>query len=318
MVECIHRGDIVAVDAEGIIIAAYGDPKKKTYWRSAAKPFQVIPLVEAGGLEHFGFTGEELAFMTSSHNGEERHVDTALSILNKLGQTPETLECGTAAPMYQKAASSLLKKGGSFNPLTNPCSGKHTSMLALALIRNYPLASYSDPAHPVQHEMFRTVSQITGVAIKDFTIGIDGCGVPVFGLPLLQMAKAYALLAKPDNLPDIRANTLRIIASAMTSHPYFVAGTNRLDTALMETTKGRILAKLGAEGVYCVSVMDQGIGIALKIEDGNKRAIDPVITELLSRLGFLSENELLSLQNYHTPLVKNHRGEIIGTIKPAF
>ena len=131
MVECIHRGDLVIVDTTGKIIHQIGDPQKVTYWRSAAKPFQVLPLVEAGGLQHFSFTSEELALMTSSHNGEERHVATTLAMLGKLNQTPDTLECGTAPPLSQRAANQLLAKGQSFSVLTNSCSGKHCNMIEI-------------------------------------------------------------------------------------------------------------------------------------------------------------------------------------------
>ena len=220
--------------------------------------------------------------------------------------------------MYQRAANALLHAGCSFSPLTNPCSGKHTAMIALAILRGYDVAGYSQVTHPVQHEMLRTISDLAGLFTKDITMGIDGCGVPVFGLPLYNMALAYAHLSEPNHFPEPRQAALRTIASAMTSNPYFVAGTTRLDTILMETTKGRILAKLGAEGVYCVSIMNQGIGIALKIEDGNYRAIDPTIIELLRRLHFIDEQEFAVLQNRWEVKLKNHRKETIGLIKAVF
>jgi L-asparaginase II len=318
MVESIHRGDLVAVDTAGRIIYSIGDPHKKTFWRSAAKPFQVLPLVEAGGLERFMFSGEELALMTSSHGGEEGHVRTAAAILEKMGLPPGTLECGDAAPMYQRAANLLLQNGTEFGPLHNPCSGKHAAMMALALLRGYELPGYAQPVHPVQQEMLRTIADVTGLLPKDIHLGIDGCGVPVFGLPLYNMAVAYAHLSHPHKFPQPRREALEIIAAAMTRHPWFVAGTGRLDTVLMEATGGRILAKLGAEGVYNVSIMGEGIGLALKIEDGNTRAIDPVIIETLHHMGFLRKSELEALQKRRRVLVKNHRKETIGLIEAAF
>ena len=317
-VESVHRGDLTVVDTRGHIVYSIGDPHKFTFWRSAAKPFQVLPLVEAGGIERFSLTGEELALMTSSHGGEERHVQCVQSILDKLGRTAEVLQCGTAPPMYQRAANDILKKGGSFTSLTNSCSGKHSSMIALAIIREYEISGYFEPIHPVQHEMLRVIADIAGLMPKDMKIGIDGCGVPVFGLPLYNMAIAYAHLSNPNTFPEIRQNALRTIASAMTTHPFFVAGSGRLDTSLMEITKGRILAKLGAEGVYNISVMNEGLGLTLKIEDGNTRAIDPVVIEVLNRLSLLTTAELEALQTRRNVMLRNHRKQTIGQIKAVF
>jgi L-asparaginase II len=318
MVESIHRGDLVAVDTHGRIIYSVGDPYKKTFWRSAAKPFQVLPLVEAGGVERFQLTGEELALMTSSHGGEEGHVTTVEGILAKLDMDPAFLECGPAAPMNQRAANAIQNNNGRFCSRTNSCSGKHCSMLALCAIRGYEISGYAQPVHPVQHEMLRTIADMTGLMPKDITLGIDGCGVPVYGLPLFNMAVAYAHLSRPDHCPQIRREALKIISGAMVRHPWYVAGTNRLDTVLMEATGGRILAKLGAEGVYNVSIMDEGIGLALKIEDGNTRAIDPVIIEALTRMGFLKTEELETLEKRRKVPVKNHRKETIGLIQAVF
>ncbi|MBS4029909.1 MAG: asparaginase [Clostridiales bacterium] len=318
MMESIHRGDLAVVDTGGNLVFSIGNPQLKTYWRSAAKPFQVIPMVEAGGMERFGFTGEELAVMTSSHGGEERHVAVIQSMLNKLKRTALDLECGPSPPMYQRAANEILKAGGTFSTLTNSCSGKHCCMMALAEMRELDIAGYSQVIHPVQHETLRTVSDVTGLFPKDIQLGIDGCGVPVFGLPLYNMAIAYAHLGKPDSFPEVRKEAMGTVAAAMTANPYFVAGTGRLDTELMEVTRGRILAKLGAEGVYCLSVMGEGIGMALKIEDGNTRAIDPVIIEVLKRMNLLSAEEFDSLHERWEVKVRNHRKETVGMIKTVF
>ncbi|MDW7651773.1 MAG: asparaginase [Bacillota bacterium] len=318
MVESIHRGDLVAVDTRGSDLFHLGNAHKKTYWRSAAKPFQVLPLVEAGGMERFGLTPEELALMTSSHSGEERHIAAAKSILTKIDQSAEVLECGIAPPMSKRAANEILKQGRTFTTLTNPCCGKHTAMIALAIVKGLDISGYAQPIHPVQHEMLRTIADISGLMPKDITIGIDGCGVPVFGMPLFNMAIAYAHLSRPNLCPEPRKTALGTIASAMVKHPFMVAGSKRLDTDLMEATQGRILAKLGAEGIYCVSVMEEGIGIALKIEDGNSRAIDPVIIEVLNRMGFLSPDELAALRSRQEGKIRNNRKETVGIIRHTF
>ncbi|MBS4021666.1 MAG: asparaginase [Dethiobacter sp.] len=319
VVESIHRGDLVVADSSGSIIYSIGDACKFTYWRSSAKPFQVLPLVESGGVEHFGLDNQDLALFTSSHNGEEKHVAGIHSIFTKLGLDTGLLSCGTAPPLSQWASRSLLGKNEPFTALTNPCSGKHAAMLALCLIRGYDTTGYTDPAHPLQLEISDTISDVTGLGPADITLGTDGCGVPVYGLPLLNMALAYARLSLPgDNFSAARRVALRTIAASMIEKPYYVSGTRSLDTTVMEATEGRILAKQGAEGVYCLAVMDKGMGLALKIEDGHHRAIGPVIIEVLRRLGLIRPEELERLKDSRQVKIQNHRKEVIGLIKTAF
>lgn len=319
MVESIHRGDLVVVDDGGKIIYSLGDPHKRTYWRSAAKPFQAVPLVESGGMEQYGFTDEELAFMCSSHNGEEKHRKACLSILHKTGLDPSNLACGTAPPMHQKTANLLLQSGESFSALTNGCSGKHAAMLALARLRGYDLHNYTDRLHPVQLEMRDCIADCARTRVGGLSLGTDGCGVPVFGLPLYHMALAYLGVARPHKyFSEKRAEALKRVAAAMTAHPFYVAGTGRLDTAIMEATGGRILAKMGAEGVYCLCDLAQGIALAMKVEDGNGRAVAPAVTAVLEKLQLISMKEAESLAGFRYPQLKNHRGEVVGHILTAF
>lgn len=318
-VECIHRGDLVVVNLEGDILYSVGDPHKETYWRSAAKPFQVLPLIEAGGIDKYGFTGEELALMSSSHGGEERHVNIVKEIFKKLNSKVDLLDCGIASPMNINAARDVIRGGGNFQHVHNACSGKHSAMIALALLKGFPVKNYIKLEHPVQQEILDVIADVTEFKREEIKIGVDGCGVPVFHMPIYNMALAYAKLSKPDGVePESRKEALRIVGDAMTKNPYFVAGTGRLDTLLMEVTKGRLVAKLGAEAVYCVGVMDKGIGIVFKIEDGNYRAIDPVIVELLRRLDFISTEEYEKLKDQWEVKIRNHRKEVIGTIKAVF
>lgn len=317
-VESIHRGDWVVVDTQGRILASKGDPQKRTFWRSAAKPFQAMPALEAGGEEHFGLTNQEIAILCSSHNGEQRHVETVRTLLGKMGLDASALDCGVAKPMLAEATYEALQRGEAFTALQNPCSGKHSGMLALARMKQWPLENYIRTDHPVQKTMLETICQVTSLNGKDIGLAIDGCGVPVFELPLYNMALAYARLSQPEGFftgPSLKA--ARRVAEAMIHEPFYVAGTRRIDTALMEVTNGRLLAKLGAESVYCVSVMSKGIGIALKIEDGSYRGIDPVIIDLLKRMGELDQEEMKPLTRYARPLVKNHRNEVIGHLECA-
>ena len=312
--ESIHRGDIVAVSGSGEILFSYGDAYKSTFWRSSAKPFQLLQLIEIGGIERFHFTPSEIALMCASHGGEESHVNEVKALLEKLGKSVDDLDCGISRPMNEREYRRLLKGNIPFTAANNPCSGKHSGMLALGIISDIELENYINPEHPVQKIMLKTVSEMTDMEENKIDIAIDGCGVPVFGMSILNMAIAYAKLAGPYT-KDIRGDALKIISHAMVTNPYFVAGTDRLDTIIMEETNGKILAKLGAESVYCMSILDKGIGIALKIEDGAYRALDALVPKLLHVHGFISDMELENI-NSRLPLVLyNHRKDEIGKIE---
>ncbi len=318
-IESIHRGDIVVVNKDYGIVYAVGNPEKRTYWRSAAKPFQVLPMIEAGGVEEFGFGDADIAIMASSHGGEERHVKKVQCVLSKMGYKEEILDCGAAAPMYYPAAKKLLKEGKVFKAIHNACSGKHSSMIALALLKGYEVKGYINSDHPVQREMLDVVADVTGMAKASIGLGVDGCGVSVFELPVYNMAVAYSKLALArDVKTSAREEAISKVAEAMAKNPYYVAGSERLDTLLIETTKGRLVAKLGAEGVYCIGVMNEGIGIALKIEDGNTRPIDAIVLKLLKSLDLITPSEHEELRRNCMKGIKNHRGEIIGEIRAAF
>jgi L-asparaginase II len=318
-VENLYRGDVVVVNTDHEIMMIMGDPYKRTYWRSAAKPFQTIPFLEAGGLERYGMTDKELALMTASHGGEPDHVVTAANLLEKIGFNENALRCGSAPPMHQPSMRDLLESKKPWTPFHNCCSGKHGAMLALAAMKGYDPACYDDLSHPVQQEILSVIAEITGMEAETIGIGIDGCGVPIYYLPINRMAQAYALLALPDKHPDPkRRKALRQIADVMTRNPWYVAGTGRLDTILMEVTKGKLLAKLGADGVYCVSVMGKGIGIALKIESGDVRVIQPVIVELLTQLELITDDEKCRLQSRLNSSIYNHRQQVIGRLETVF
>ena len=318
-VENIYRGDVVVVNQNGNILFELGNGKNATYWRSSAKPFQILPFVEAGGMEAYGISGEELALMCASHGGEPEHVDAVDKLLQKINFSEDDLRCGAAAPMYQPAANEILKQQKQWTQLHNCCSGKHSGMLAIASMKGYSIDEYENIEHPVQQEALKAASEFTEVPTDQIGIGVDGCGAPIFYLPLNKMAKAYAILSRPEELPDQkRADALKTIGKAMTEHAWFVAGTGRLDTILMEVSQGRLLAKLGADGVYCVSVMGEGIGIALKIECGVVRAIEPVIVELLRRMEYISDAEAQEMCRQLDFSIYNHRKEVIGILKTVF
>jgi len=318
-IEGAHHGDLVAVDYQGKILKKVGNENRFTYWRSCAKPFQLLPLIEKGGIERFGLEEEEIAAMASSHGGENKHVEVIGRILDKIGCVEDDLDCGFAPPFYPKAIEETLRKGEDYRKLQNNCSGKHAGMLALARLLGISIQNYIDLEHPVQQMMLDTVSECVKLPKESIKVAKDGCGVPVFGFAIKNMALAYAKLTVPEkSFLGRRASAARIVLEAMTKYPFNVAGTDRLDTALMEVTNGRVVAKLGAEAVYNIGIKDQGIGICFKIDDGSYRALDPVAVHILKEMDLLTKEEFNKLEGHYRPLLKNHRQEVIGYLEPAF
>ena len=315
-VESVHRADATVVDITGKNIWEFGDGARSMFWRSAAKPFQLIPFIERGGIDLFGLTSEEVAFMVSSHSGEAQHVDLAYSVLGKIGLTIDALDCGPAKPMSSKVAKELTMQQSPYQAVHNACSGKHSGMLALAQMLQIAIEGYTGLEHPVQQMMYQAVADSVNLQKDKIDIGIDGCGVPVFYLPLYNMAWAYARLAKPEegNWGE-REKSIRVIRDAMLAHPQIVAGTKRFDTVLMDITKGRILAKIGTEAIYCLASVPDGIGITFKVDDGSYRAVAPAGITILKKMDLLSAAEYQALLKAFPHILKNHRGDIIGTVE---
>ncbi|WP_254777549.1 asparaginase [Paenibacillus naphthalenovorans] len=318
LTESMHRGHIAVVDNKGKLIACAGNPRHYGYMRSTAKLLQAIPLLEARGDEQFGLTEAETALCCSSHGGEPEHTAAVQSILHKLGLTESALACGRQEPLYKPSADELKQKALQPSQLHNTCSGKHAGMLVLAKAMNVSIKQYTRLEHPVQQKMLHIISFMCGVSTENIGVGTDGCGVPVFAVPLSALAYAYARLGAPDELAAQRAAACRKIIHVIGRHPYYVAGTNRFDTRLAEVTQGRVIGKMGAEGVYALAVPDRGIGLAVKIEDGAERALYPTAAEALMQLGALTREEAGRLAEFHYPKVMNRRGETVGSIRPSF
>lgn len=319
IVESIHRGDLAVVDSSGKLLYSVGSPREKVaFIRSSSKPVQAVPVVESGAIDRFQLTEKELAVFCASHNAEEIHVETVLGILQKIGLSESALQCGRHLPLDKNASAALLQAGKEPTEVHCNCSGKHSGMLTFAQQMGWDVSNYTDLEHPVQQAMLRSMSVFAGMRPEEIEIGVDGCGVPVFGLPVYNMALAWARLADPSGLPTSTQQAVTRIRSAMTAWPQLVAGTGRLCTALMTQLNGRVIAKSGAEGVYCSAILGKGIGIAVKIEDGNGRANGPVVVETLRQLGVLTEEDLQQLQSFHQPTLYNHRHDVIGRSLPAF
>jgi len=318
-VESTHTIHIAVVDKKGALLYFCGDPHRLTFPRSAMKPFQAIPLLETGAKQAFGYSVQDLALSCASHAGEEFHRKHVLAILKRIGLNEETLQCGTHTPWNIKAYKKLLQEGKDVTPVYHNCSGKHSSMLATAVHMKEAIHTYREVNHPVQQRILAAISDICEVPKEFIGLSVDGCGVPVHQLPLDKAALGYAKLAKPEgSAQKNHAEALLEIRNAMMQHPEMVAGTNRFDTDLMKAYSGKIVAKIGAEAVQCLGLVEKGIGIAIKVEDGSTRAAHVASMEVLNQLGMKDERIFDDLSKYvHAP-VYNARREAIGAVKADF
>ena len=325
--ESEHHGSIAVVDSRGRLLAFIGDPARRTCIRSAAKPFQAIPLLEYGGVEEFELSGEEIALTCGSHGGEAIHVSTAAALLRKGELDEEDLLCGAHTPYDEKAAAELRASGEEPSPLHNNCSGKHAGMLLATQLMDVPSSRYIDPDHPLQVLMRSTLAEFAGVESDEIPIAIDGCGVPAFFLSLYRTAFAYArLMAAGDG-------AAAQVVDAMTSFPYYVGGAWTITTPLMEAFGGELLAKEGAEGFYAIGIApslvseltdrfkvddDVAVGVALKIDDGSMtRGRNPVIIRTLEQLG-LDVAARPALQRYRDWPLRNVVGNLVGEVRAEF
>lgn len=330
LTESTHRGAIAVVDSVGRVLASTGAIDTRTYFRSAAKPFQAIPLLTSGAVSRFGLTARELAVIIGSHGGESIHLEAVGAILSKAGLTEDLLQCGTHPPFDSLVAKELRATGHRPGLLHNNCSGKHAGMLAQAIHRGLSTADYLDPQHPIQREILGVIAAFTGESPNEIAIGIDGCSAPVFGLSLSGMARGYAsLVNSPSRLESGLRAAATSVVTAMLEFPEMVAGTRgRLDTDLMRqmqgSPQGRLISKVGAEGVQLLGILPcsqfpGGAGIAIKIEDGDiRRARDPVVIETLRQLGILQDSQLESLSAYAGGVIRNPRQIEVGEIRTTF
>lgn len=318
VVESIHRGDIVVVDCNGHILHQCGDIDHPTFMRSASKPIQAIAALEYGIAEKFGLDLAEIAILMSSHSGEKIHLAVLKSILRKTGIDIDYLQCGIHDPLGIDAARELISKGQSPDSLHCNCSGKHLGQLAASRLKGIPLEDYYKPDNGIQPEIRDILMRFSGAGEAQIKLGIDGCGLPVYCMPLRNMALAYANLCNDNFMNGKYIKSQNYVISAMTVHPEMIGGQGRFDTELMRHFGGRLVGKFGDEGVYCVGLIGKGTGIALKIEDGHTRAVGPAVLETLRQLGIIKAEEMTPLKDFWNPLIKNHRGEFVGAIKASF
>ena len=317
LVESVHQVSVAVVAASGALQASSGNPDLVTWWRSAAKPFQALPLLQDGAADRFGLTDEELALCCASHSSEPRHLEVVSRLMTRLGITDQNLSCGVHPPLSPVVAQAVVRGAAVPTSRWSNCSGKHAGMLALAKHQGWPLAGYHAAGHPVQERILKEVSRWTGVPVPGIALAIDGCTAVCFGLPLRAMALAYARFGASDEVAPRR------LANAMTGDPFLIAGTGRLCTDLMRAWPGGVLAKVGAEGIYSASLPSLGLGIALKVEDGETRAGSLALLEVLRQLlGQLAPGQgpdfsARELARYDRQPLRNTRGTVTGELRAA-
>ena len=312
IVESAHRVHVAVAHAEDGLSASAGNPAHHSFVRSAIKMFQVLPFVEGGGVERFQLSGEELALCTASHGGETFHVAAARAILAKAAVSEATLACGPHLPLHEPSATAMVVAERPPGRVHNNCSGKHAGMLAHCVQQQWVTDGYHRGSHPMQQRIISTLARWMRINASELAHGVDGCGLPTFAIALDAVAEGCARFAAAvaDQDPAPFA-----IFTAMVTHPEFVAGTDRLDTELMRVCGSRLFAKVGAEGFYCAGIPSLRIGVALKVEDGSRRAAEPALLAVLRRIDAIRATELNRLAKYFAPEILNTRNEHVGSIR---
>jgi L-asparaginase II len=324
MVESVHRGRVAVVDADGALVAALGDVEAPVYPRSAVKALQALPLVESGAADALGLTDAELALACASHSGEDVHVRSAAAMLAKAGADESVLECGAHWPYHEASAHALAKAGRAPGALHNNCSGKHAGFVCLgcvlakgAELRGFQ-RGYVQAEHPVMHEVSAALGAATGVDLERAPRGIDGCSIPTYGIALRALALGFARFGTGIGLREGHARAARRLRTAVATHPFMVAGTGRFDTRVMERLGTRVFCKVGAEAVYCAALPDRGLGVAIKIDDGNTgRAAEVAMAALIEAFVPLSDEEASFVRSLSAAAQLNWRGIEVGRLRAA-
>lgn len=321
LIESHHRGAYCVVDYQGNIIDKSGDIDNPIYPRSSIKVIQAISLLESGAADKFNITEQEISLACSSHNGEEIHINTALSMLKKAGLDDNDLQCGSHWPMNEQATVDLATSGQKPGMVHNNCSGKHSGFLVYMKHEKLPIDNYLSENHPLQISIRSILEDVCDINLSNAKVGIDGCAIPTWAIPLRSLAKGFAKLSAPEkNFSSSRAKAIQRITNSVFKHPYMIAGKDRYDTKIMEAFPHQIFVKIGAEGVFCAFLPKLGYGIAVKCDDGAFRGAETILSGILVKLGIFSLQDFKNTNTidlYNTP-VKNRNGDTVGIIRPCF
>lgn len=315
VVESRHRAHAVVcrVDQSGDErMHVYGEPAAAAFWRSALKPFQALPVVEDGAAAAFGFTTEHLALACGSHGGRPEHIERVREMLVAVGVGEDALHCGPQVPYDDEAAMAIECEHGQPGRLHNNCSGKHAAMLSLVAHRGWEPDGYWRFDHPLQRRIRASLAGWIDSEPAELRWETDGCGVPTPFLTLHEMSAAYARLARRAGAGDRGPSA---VVSAMMKHPELTSSPGREALTVMRAAAGRLLVKEGAEGVLCVAAPADGWGLAVKVEDGARRAVGPALVAVLDDLGLLTDAERRALAPLAEPPLVSTTGETVGSIR---
>jgi L-asparaginase II len=315
VIESRHRGALSVFDGDGKEVLSIGDAARPVFPRSAVKSIQALPLVESGAADAYGFTDADLALACASHAGETRHADRAASMLARAGLDASALECGAHWPTRQDAMIELARSGASPTALHNNCSGKHSGFVCTCRHLGIDHRGYVKAGHRSQEMVREAMEAVTGAAHSTEACGIDGCSIPTYAIPLADLARGFARMATGQGLGERRAAAAKRLFAACMAEPFYVSGTERMDTRLMTAGAGRIFVKVGAEGVYCGALPELGLGFALKCDDGAVRAAETMVAALIARLvkGELGER----VAEMARPVMRNWNGIEVGMVRPV-
>ena len=315
LVESRHRGAVAMVDADGATVLAVGDVARPIFPRSAVKPLQALPLVEQGAADRYGLGNEELALACASHSGEPAHVEGVVRMLAKAGLDATALACGAHWPISQHAAFALACSGGAPSALHNNCSGKHAGFLCVACATGAEHAGYWQPQHPVQREVRAVLEDLSGAVLSDERRAVDGCSVPTWAIPLENLATAFAKFGNGQGLAPLRARAAERLRSACAEKPWYVAGTGRFCTEVMQLLGPRVLVKTGAEGMFCGALPELGFGVAIKCDDGAGRAAEAIMAAVIARFVALEDVQRATLARFVGPVLRNWNGIETGALR---
>lgn len=326
IIESIHYGSLVIAQPDGKIVLSMGDGSNPTFLRSASKPFQTLAFLEQGGADQYHLTEQEIAIISSSHSGTDEHLAVLVRLQEKLGIDESMLQCGAHAPYHAPSAQALRDRGEAFHSNHSDCSGKHSGMLAFAKMIGAPEKNYTDPKHPVQQAMLKVFAEMCQYDVDKVKLGTDGCSVPVFAVPLVNSAAAYARLCQPDGLSEKRAQSCRLIVRSMMNHADMVGGPQRFDTDAMQAGQGSFVTKVGAEGFRGIGILPgkssgftTSLGIAIKISDGDltMRATSIVALHILKHLGVLDSEQAKRVSQHDRRPITNWSNQPVGEIRPS-
>jgi L-asparaginase II len=313
--ESEHRGALAVTDADGKVVLALGDTERAVFPRSAVKGLQALPLIETGAADRYGLTQAELALACSSHSGERRHTETAAAMLAKVGRDATCLECGTHWPSNEHAARQLAASGREPTALNNNCSGKHAGFICVACATNTDPKGYVRPDHSVQRRIKGIFEDMMGVTLSDRARGVDGCSIPTYATPLTGLATAFARFGSGEKLSSDRAAAARRLREAVAAEPFMVAGSRRFDTIIMQALGDKVFTKTGAEGVYCAALPQQGLGVALKCDDGAGRAAEAVMASLILAYVPMSDEQSRVVASHVDKPIVNWNGIETGRLR---